>query len=93
MELVERVEALRERFDAVELSFRGEFAGDKFSAEMLEYLVSGPEKDYETLLVAPASSLAGTLGAAANACLAQVTEASPSELVVGVETDANRAPR
>ena len=28
------------------------------------------------------------LGAAANACLAQVTEASPSELVVGVETDA-----
>ena len=33
------------------------------------------------------------LGAAANACLAQVTEASPSELVVGVETDANRAPR
>ena len=33
------------------------------------------------------------LGAAANACLAQVTEASPSELVVGVEADANAAPR
>ena len=29
------------------------------------------------------------LGAAANACLAQVTDASPSELVVGVESDAN----
>jgi len=28
------------------------------------------------------------LGAAANACLSRVTDASPSELVVGVETDA-----
>ena len=33
------------------------------------------------------------LGAAADACLSQVTEASPSELVVGVEADANASPR
>ena len=33
------------------------------------------------------------LGSSADACLAQVTEASPSELVVGVETDVGNAPR
>ena len=33
------------------------------------------------------------LGATANACLSRVTEASPSELVVGVETDVSSVAR
>jgi hypothetical protein len=48
---------LRIREDTVEFAFRGQFAGDKFSAEMLEYLISGANKDYESLLVAPAVEL------------------------------------
>jgi hypothetical protein len=48
---------LRVREDSVEFAFRGEFRGDQFSAEMLEYLVSGPGKDYESLLVVPAAEL------------------------------------
>jgi hypothetical protein len=42
---------LRVRDDSVEFNFRGEFAGDKFRPGMLEYLVSGSAKDYESLLV------------------------------------------
>jgi hypothetical protein len=48
---------VRIREESVEFSFHGEFRGDHFSAEMLEYLVSGPDKDYESLLVAPAAEL------------------------------------
>src|SRR5262249_7715175 len=48
---------LRIRNDSVELAFRGEFAGDKFRPEMLEYLVSSSAKDYESLLVIPATEL------------------------------------
>ncbi len=48
---------LRVREGAVEFAFRGEFRGDQFSPEMLEYLVSGPGKAYESLLVAPAAEL------------------------------------
>jgi hypothetical protein len=44
---------LRVREGVVEFAFRGEFFGDQFSPEMLEYMVSGRGKDYETLLVAP----------------------------------------
>jgi hypothetical protein len=44
---------LRIREDSVEFVFRGVFPGDQFSAEMLEYLVCAPGKDYESLLVAP----------------------------------------
>src|SRR5262249_3208300 len=39
---------LRVREDSVEFAFRGEFPGDQFRAHMLEYLVSGPAKDYES---------------------------------------------
>jgi hypothetical protein len=49
---------LRVREGAVEFAFRGEFVGDQFSPEMLEYLISGRGKDYEALLVAPAAELA-----------------------------------
>ena len=48
---------LRVREDSVEIAFRGSFAGDKFRAQMFEYLVSGSEKDYESLLVVPAPEL------------------------------------
>jgi hypothetical protein len=48
---------LRVREDSVEFAFRGSFAGDKFNAEMFEYLVSSSEKDYESLLVVPAPEL------------------------------------
>lgn len=48
---------LRLREDSVELAFRGSFPGDKFQAQILEYLVSGSEKDYESLLVVPAPEL------------------------------------
>ncbi len=43
---------LRIRPDAVEFRFRGEFRADQFSAEMLEYLISDPGHDYESLLIA-----------------------------------------
>jgi hypothetical protein len=43
---------VRIRDDAVEFAFRGEFRGDQYSVEMLEYLVSGPGKDYESPVVA-----------------------------------------
>jgi hypothetical protein len=49
---VRTVLPVRIRDDAVEFAFRGEFRGDQYSVEMLEYLVSGPGKDYETLVVA-----------------------------------------
>jgi hypothetical protein len=48
---------LRVREDSVEFAFRGSFAGNKFNAQMFEYLVSGSEKDYESLLVVPALEL------------------------------------
>jgi hypothetical protein len=48
---------LRVREESVEFAFRGEFPGNKSPWQMLEYLVSGPEKDYESLLVAPAAEL------------------------------------
>jgi hypothetical protein len=48
---------LRVREDSVEFAFRGEFVGDQFSPEMLEYLVSGPGRDYEALLVARGAEL------------------------------------
>lgn len=48
---------LRVREGAVEFVFRGEFRGDQFSPEMLEYLVSVPDKDYESLLVVRAAEL------------------------------------
>src|SRR5262249_9531905 len=35
-----------------------EFPGDRFRAPMLEYLVSGPAKDYESLLVVSAAEQA-----------------------------------
>src|SRR5262249_9227269 len=37
---------VRIRDNSVEFAFRGEFRGDQYSFEMLEYLVSGPGKDY-----------------------------------------------
>jgi hypothetical protein len=48
---------LRVREGVVEFAFRGEFFGDQFSPEMLEYVVSGRGKDYESLLVAPEAEL------------------------------------
>jgi hypothetical protein len=39
--------------DAVEFAFRGEFRGDQTPWQMLEYMASGPGKDYESLLVVP----------------------------------------
>jgi hypothetical protein len=48
---------LRVREDAVEFAFRGEFRGEATPWEMLEYLVSGPGKDDETLLVADNTEL------------------------------------
>jgi hypothetical protein len=48
---------LRVREDAVEFAFRGEFPADKTPWEMLEYLVCGRGRDYETLLVAPDAEL------------------------------------
>ncbi|HKA07456.1 MAG TPA: hypothetical protein VKD71_09380 [Gemmataceae bacterium] len=42
---------VRIRADSVEFAFRGAFCGDQFEAQMLEYLVSAPGKDYESLLV------------------------------------------
>jgi hypothetical protein len=42
---------VRIRDDSVEFAFRGEFRGDQFESQMLEYLVSAPGKDYESLLV------------------------------------------
>ncbi|HVJ80955.1 MAG TPA: hypothetical protein VNC50_07770, partial [Planctomycetia bacterium] len=44
----------RVRKDEVEFSFRGELCGDQFSPEMLEYVIAGPGKEYETLLTADA---------------------------------------
>jgi hypothetical protein len=49
---------IRVREDSVEFAFRGTFPGNQFSAEMLEYLVSVPDKDYESLLVVPAAEQA-----------------------------------
>ena len=43
--------SVRVRDDAVEFDFHGEFRGDQFGPEMLEYLASVPGKDYESLLV------------------------------------------
>lgn len=48
---------LRIRPDAVEFSFRGTFPADRNPADMLEYLVCGPGRDYETLLVASDTEL------------------------------------
>jgi hypothetical protein len=49
----------------------------------------GPSGAQGNLSAARGKVVVVHLGAAADACLAQVTDASPSELVVGVETDAN----
>jgi hypothetical protein len=46
---------LRVGEDSVTFAFRGEFPADKNPGQMLEYLVSGPEKDYESLLVVSAA--------------------------------------
>jgi hypothetical protein len=46
---------VRIRDDAVEFAFRGEFPGDQSPWGMLEYLASGPGKDYEALLVVSAA--------------------------------------
>jgi hypothetical protein len=51
---------VRIREDSVEFSFRGEFPGDKEPWVMLEYLVSGAGKDYETLLVVADAELKRT---------------------------------
>jgi hypothetical protein len=48
---------LRVREGVVEFAFRGEFFGDQFPPEMLEYVVSGRGKDYETLFVASEAEL------------------------------------
>jgi len=48
---------LRLREDSVEFAFRGSFPGDKVPGQILEYLVSGSDKDYESLLVVPAPEL------------------------------------
>jgi hypothetical protein len=48
---------LRIRPDSVEFAFRGECPADRNPADMLEYLVCGPGRDYETLLVAPDAEL------------------------------------
>jgi hypothetical protein len=50
---VRRNMPLRIRDDSVEFTFRGKFPGDQSPWQMLEYLVSGAEKEYESLLVAP----------------------------------------
>jgi hypothetical protein len=42
---------IRVREDAVEFAFRGDFHGDQFQTEMLEYLASEPGRNYETLVV------------------------------------------
>lgn len=49
--------SVRVRDDSVEFAFRGEFPADRSPWQMLEYLVSGPDKDYESLLVAPEAEL------------------------------------
>jgi hypothetical protein len=46
--------------DAVEFVFRGEFPGDQSPWGMLEYLASGPGKDYESLLVVSEAELKRT---------------------------------
>lgn len=53
----------------------------------------GPSGAQGNLAAARGKVVVVHLGAAADACLAQVSEASPSELVVGVETNASPAPR
>jgi hypothetical protein len=45
------------RADAVEFAFRGYFPGNLSPWGMLEYLASGPGKDYEALLVVPEAEL------------------------------------
>jgi hypothetical protein len=55
--VVRRDLPLRVHAESVEFAFRGEFRGDQTPWGILEYLVSSPGKDYESLLVAPAAEL------------------------------------
>jgi hypothetical protein len=52
---VRRDLSLRVQQDSVEFAFRGEFPGDQTPWGLLEYLVSAPGKDYESLLVVGAA--------------------------------------
>jgi hypothetical protein len=49
--------AFKVRPGEAEFSFRGELRGDQFSPDMLEYVIAGEGKEYETLLTVDAVEL------------------------------------